>query len=223
MLARWFSSYLNQQISPAEFISIAEDFGLIEEIGEQIARQAIMDIKQLNNKFKSNFGIAINRSVREFNGNQVGVTKLEQLVEEYQLPLQWLTVEITESIFVDNHIEQASLLQYWRDIGASTAIDDFGTGYSSLSYLTNFPIDIVKIDQSFIKNLNLNNHKVVDAIIGLSHSLGLTNIAEGVETREQLTILSALKCDMVQGYFISKPLIYNDLIDFINSYKPIST
>lgn len=116
----------------------------------------------------------------------------------------------------DNYTEQAKKLNYWRDIGASTAIDDFGTGYSSLSYLTQYPIDLVKIDQSFINNLNPKNIKIIDAIISLSHSLGLKTIAEGIETLEQYNLLKSLGSDMGQGYYISKPLTYDDLCLFLN-------
>lgn len=217
VLARWYSSKLQEQVSPAEFIAVAEDFGFIEELGEQIARQAIQDIIAINKRYQKDYGIAINRSVKEFKGNKLGVIKLEQLVTEYDLPAHWLTVEITESLLADNYTNQSQLLQNWRKLGAKTAIDDFGTGYSSLSYLTEFPIDIVKIDQSFIRKLSTENKKVVDAIIGLSHNLGLKNIAEGVETPEQLEVLKSLGCDMIQGFFISKPLIYKDLINFIES------
>ncbi|WP_048690195.1 EAL domain-containing protein [Catenovulum maritimum] len=216
VLARWYSSILDEQISPIEFIGIAEDFGLIEEVGEQIATMALRDIKVINAHYLQDFSIAINRSVREFSGSKQNIKKLEVLVEESGIPANWLTVEITESLLSDNHTEQAKKLNYWRDIGASTAIDDFGTGYSSLSYLTQYPIDLVKIDQSFINNLNPKNIKIIDAIISLSHSLGLKTIAEGIETLEQYNLLKSLGSDMGQGYYISKPLIYDDLCLFLN-------
>lgn len=219
VLARWHSSKLNKNISPAEFIPIAEEYGLIEKLGAQIAEHGLQDIIEINKIFSETYGITINRSVKEFNLQSGKAKSLESLIEQYQVPLDWLTIEITESMLIDEHTKQEYQLGKWKALGAKIAIDDFGTGYSSLSYLTKFPIDIVKIDQSFVRKIDESDaHKhLIEGIINLSKSLKLTTIVEGVETQEQLEFVQICGADFIQGYYFSKPQTKVSLIQFISA------
>jgi len=194
-------------ISPGEFIPILEETGLIVPAGEWVMRTACAQNKQWQDAGLPPVVIAVNLSVIQF--RQPGLAQtVRNILQETGLAPQYLELEITENIAM--HAEEGSIaiLEELRDIGIQIAIDDFGTGYSSLSYLKRFPIDKLKIDQSFVRDLQNgpSDIGIVLAIIGMGHSLKLKVIAEGVETQEQSDILKLNGCDEVQGYFYGKPM-----------------
>jgi len=197
-------------IPPGTFIPIAEETGLIIPIGEWALNVACKQNKIWQERgFKT--VVSVNLSAIQFNQPNL-VDTIETVLQETGLEPQYLEVEITESMTAD--IENSILmLQRLKKVGVRISIDDFGTGFSSLSYLKNFPVDILKIDQSFVRNLhnNPNDETIVKTIISLAHNLNLKVVAEGIETNAQLVFLQNHLCDEGQGYFLSKPLIANDL------------
>ncbi|MES2580377.1 MAG: EAL domain-containing protein, partial [Pseudomonadota bacterium] len=203
-LIRWHHPTLGL-ISPAQFIPVAEDTGIIYEIGEWVFNEAIQQVKQWRESLHSDFQISINKSPVQFKTpNSTWVESMEKM----GLPGSSLVVEITEGSLLDATDNVASNLLKFRDAGIQVAIDDFGTGYSSLSYLKKYDIDYIKIDQSFVKNMTANSSDLglCEAIILMAHKLGMQVIAEGVETQGQYDLLAAAGCDYAQGYLFSKPV-----------------
>ena len=191
-------------ISPAEFIPLAEDTGLIVQIGEWVVREACRAAAC----WPESMSVAVNISPKQFAAPGLASTIMQALTNS-GLPPSRLELEITESIFIADVEKTLSTLHTLRDLGVRIALDDFGTGYSSLSYLRSFPFDKVKIDQSFVRDLNdkgNNAHAVIRAITTLADALGMETLAEGVESSEQFDILRAEGCRYVQGYLVSKPL-----------------
>lgn len=194
-------------VSPAEFIPLAEETGLINSIGEFVLRVACNQAQAWMRSGIPNLRMAVNLS-----GNQLQqggfVDLVRDVLAETGLDPRYLTLEITEGVLMEHARETVSQLHQLSDIGVNIAIDDFGTGYSSLSYLNRFPVDTLKIDQSFIRNMteSSNDAAIVTGIIALAHSLCLKVIAEGVETAEQLELLGRVNCDYIQGYYLSEPL-----------------
>ncbi len=202
-LIRWHHPHLGL-INPNEFIPIAEDTGLIYELGEWVFREAILQVQKWRQSLHPDFQISINKSPVQF--KNPSLTWIHNL-EEIGLPGGSIAVEITEGSLLDASDGVASKLLKFRDAGIQVAIDDFGTGYSSLSYLKKYDIDYIKIDQSFVKNMTANSSDMglCEAIILMAHKLDMQVIAEGVETQEQYKLLAEAGCDFAQGYFISKP------------------
>jgi diguanylate cyclase (GGDEF)-like protein/PAS domain S-box-containing protein len=207
-LLRW--QHEGQNIPPDQFIPVAEDTGLIIAIGDWVIDRAIAQILEWRHLYGDIPPIAINLSPRQFWRPALSHLVLDKL-RAAGLPASALEVEVTESVLL--HAEAGSLeeLQNFRESGVRIALDDFGTGYSSLSYLRRLPINILKIDRSFIIDLtspteSATSQALVRAIIAMAHSLSLKVIAEGVETPEQLACLKELDCDVIQGYLISRPL-----------------
>lgn len=191
-------------ISPASFISIAEETGLIVQIGQWVLETACAQAKAWQREGFPPLRMNINVSIRQFN-HPAFVSQVVDVVEKTKLQPEYVNLEITESMTSD--IQHCQLvLQQLRDIGINISIDDFGTGYSSLSYLSKLPITHLKIDQAFIQELTTSNQAIVKTIIDLAKNLNLSVTAEGVETKEQHTFLQELQCDEVQGYFYSKPV-----------------
>ncbi len=203
-------------IPPDLFIPIAEDFGLIRRIGSFVTTRACSDIMHLEAQTGFAIGLAINKSTPEFtHTNEKGNDWVDFLIRS---PLaERLTVEITESLLMDKNQQVKSVLKQLKAAGITIAIDDFGTGYSSLSYLKRFPVDIVKIDRTFIRDIadDPNDKALVEAILAMTASLQLAVVAEGVETEQHETILKHNRCDFAQGYYYSKPLPINELIHLI--------
>jgi diguanylate cyclase (GGDEF)-like protein/PAS domain S-box-containing protein len=216
-LARWQHPERGL-VSPAEFIPIAEETGLIVPLGQWILREACSQLRRWQQQFanSSDLKISVNLS-----GKQLKETNLAEeirlILHETQLPGSALKLEITETLLMDNAQAAAKILSQLQAMGINLCIDDFGTGYSSLSYLHRFPLNTLKIDRSFVRNLdsktmagegqNLqSNLEIVQAIVTLAHTLGMDAIAEGIETLEQLEQLKALGCEYGQGYFFAKPL-----------------
>jgi diguanylate cyclase (GGDEF)-like protein/PAS domain S-box-containing protein len=195
-------------VSPGEFIPVAEESGLIVPMGAWILHTACAQAKAWQDQGFSSLAMAVNLSSRQFaHGNLLELVKTT--LQETGLSPHYLELEITESILMDGSDSAVlTTLREFKQMGVMLALDDFGTGYSSLSYLKRFPIDKLKIDQSFVRGLpgNLEDASIVLAIIAMAHSLQLTVIAEGVETKEQLDHLYSHNCDQMQGYFFSRPL-----------------
>jgi diguanylate cyclase (GGDEF)-like protein len=197
-------------ISPGKFIPLAEQNGLIVPLGQWMIQEACQQVKTWQNLGKS-LRIAVNLSSRQFSQAELSQQLLKTL-EVTDLAPQDLEVELTESLLVANPEAAVEIMHRLKTIGIKVAIDDFGTGYSSLSYLEQFPFDVLKIDQSFIRNIDQNakNATITKAIIQMAHQLSLKVVAEGVETQTELSFLAENKCDIVQGYFFSRPLPAKD-------------
>ena len=194
-------------VSPAEFIPLAEDTGLILPISEWVLRTACAQNKAWQDAGFEPLCVAVNFSARQF--EQSNLSELvAQVICETGLNPGCLELELTESAVMKNAQLSAGILHELRGMGVCISIDDFGTGYSSLSYLRRFPINKLKIDQSFVREIMINESdgEIVRAMIALAHSLKLKVVAEGVETKEQAAFLHILRCDEMQGYLFSKPL-----------------
>ena len=194
-------------VSPMKFIPLAEETGLIKPIEEWVLQQACVQNKEWQDKGYTPITMSVNMSSRRFNTSEI-VDKVEKTLQKVGLSPRFLELEITESQLMYDAEQEIATLKALRGIGIKLSIDDFGTGYSSLSYLAKFPIDYIKIDRSFIKDLEDNklNETIVSAIITLAQRLGLQVVAEGVETKEQLEFLRGEQCEKYQGYFCSPPL-----------------
>lgn len=217
-LLRWQHPELGN-ISPATFIPIAEETGLIIQIGEWVLREAITQHINWLQQGLPALRMAINISAVQFQCDGF-LTLIKQLLAEYDINPGFIELELTESV-VMHHAEKAiNLLSELRALGLKLAIDDFGTGYSSLNYLRKFPIDRIKIDQSFIRGIKNTptNEAIVKAIIALSESLGLETLAEGVENLEELECITAHKCMEAQGYHFAKALTADDLVSWFQAH-----
>jgi EAL domain-containing protein (putative c-di-GMP-specific phosphodiesterase class I) len=212
-------------VSPAEFIPIAESTGLINEIGNWVFFEAIEQAKLWRQSINPDFQISINKSPIQFqhiakNEGENGLN-WPQYLQAHDIEGSSIAVEITEGFLLENSEALHHHLLEFRDAGIQVALDDFGTGYSSLSYLKKFDIDYLKIDQSFVQNLEAESDDMAlcQAIIVMAHKLNLKVIAEGIETQEQLNLLKASGCDFGQGYFLSKPLTADRFEQFIANKK----
>ncbi|MBD2314339.1 EAL domain-containing protein [Desertifilum sp. FACHB-1129] len=205
-LLRWNSRELGA-ISPAKFIPIAEANGLIVPIGEWVLRTACTQHRLWQQAGLPPLRMAVNLSARQLAQPNL-VERITSILEETQIQPQDLELEVTESLMMDNVQQSILKLQQFREMGIKLALDDFGTGYSSLNYLRSFPIDTLKIDRSFIRDVvsNAHNAAVTNAIITLAKSLRLNITAEGVETAEQCEYIKAQGCHEIQGYYFSPPL-----------------
>ncbi|MBF0444557.1 MAG: EAL domain-containing protein, partial [Magnetococcales bacterium] len=207
-------------IPPNDFIPIAEETGLIIPLGEWILKTACQQTKDWLEQGYTPLKVAVNLSARQF--RQEGLVDLVQSVlNEVGLPPEMLELEITESMVMDDVDEAINVLQQLRSLGVSIAVDDFGTGYSSLSYLRRFPIHILKIDQSFVRDLTSDSKDaaIIESIVSLAKGLDLLVVAEGVESREQQVFLDSVGCDEIQGYFYSKPLPTQEFTKFLAAQK----
>lgn len=205
-------------VSPAEFIPLAEETGMISEIGDWAFRQASLDSSLIRESLVPDFQISVNVSPLQFRNGGMVVTWLDFLQTNNLCPAG-VCFEITEGILLDADDHKAKdLLTTFRKEGAQISIDDFGTGYSSLSYLKKLDIDYVKIDQSFVRNLSADSEDMAlcEAIIVMSHKLGFKVIAEGIETKEQMLLLKNAGCDFGQGYYFARPALLENLEDFLH-------
>jgi EAL domain-containing protein (putative c-di-GMP-specific phosphodiesterase class I) len=192
---------------PDQFIPLAEESGLIDSIGEWVIREACRQAKAWQQETFQPLRIAVNVAASQFRqGNLLEV--IRSALADADLEARYLELELTESAVMTNPEESAGILENLSRMGVVVSVDDFGTGYSSMSYLRRFPIDKLKIDRGFIKELitRADDASIVQAIISLAHSLRLKVIAEGVETPEQLLLLQEMGCDQYQGYHFSPPL-----------------
>ncbi|NNU94278.1 EAL domain-containing protein [Geobacillus sp. NFOSA3] len=206
-------------ISPGMFIPLAEESGLITPISDWIMMQACEHLKQLQLRFPY-IKMSINISPIYF--QQIDfIEKLQKTIESVNVNPRSIELELTESAVMPHAEKSVERLTMLKTMGISIAIDDFGTGFSSLSYLHRFPIDILKIDRSFIKQLSRYREEsaIVNAIIMMAHSLQIRVVAEGVETKKQYQILEKQSCDFVQGYYVSKPLSISELYEFLDMWN----
>lgn len=205
-LIRWFHPERGI-VSSLDFIPVAEDSGLIVPIGEWVLRTACRQTQEWNEKFGLNLRVGVNLSGRQFSQSDL-VEVVADALKRSKLPNNCLDLEVTESTAMDDIDGCIATLQQLKAMGIHTSMDDFGTGYSSLSYLQQMPLQTLKIDRAFVKDIRGQgeNGEIARAIIAMSHSLGMNVIAEGVETEEQLVFLREQQCDIIQGFYISKPL-----------------
>jgi diguanylate cyclase (GGDEF)-like protein len=203
-------------IMPGRFIDIAEETGLIQQIGEWVFWAACRQLGVLRAAGVSGVKMSINVSASQMHGD-VLQNMIRHAVDEVGLQPSELAFEITESAAMQQPDETVRILDILHDMGVQLAIDDFGTGYSSLTYLRMFPIDYLKLDQSFVNEIgqSAEGATICDATIGLAHNLGMKIVAEGVETHEQLDYLVARGCDEIQGYYFSRPLAADQIVSFI--------
>lgn len=207
-------------ISPADFISLAEDTGLIYAIDHLVLEEACMQVNRWQAIYNTNntdqLTLNINISGKHF-GQAMLPGQISRALEESGLPSSALNVEITESALMDNPSVAEDILKQLKNLGTSICIDDFGTGYSSLSYLQRFPIDVVKVDRSFINDVegDIDSQAIVRTVFSLGNSLGLKIVAEGVETPEQLAFLESEGCRYVQGFLFYKPMSAAEVDDIL--------
>jgi diguanylate cyclase (GGDEF)-like protein/PAS domain S-box-containing protein len=221
-LLRW-SHPIRGALSPAQFIPIAEDCGVILPIGNWVLRQACQQAQAWKDAGIRNLTMAVNVSAMEF-GDERFLEGLLGILAETQLDPKSLELELTESVLMKRVESTAAILQTLRKNGVQVAIDDFGTGYSSLSYLRKFPIDALKIDQSFVRQISTGGDDavIVTAVISMARSLKLRVVAEGVETQAELQFLRAHRCDEAQGYYFSKPVPAEDLVRLLERGRSIA-
>ena len=216
-LLRWQHPELGMMF-PADFIPMLEETGLIIPAGEWVIRTACAQIRAWQKAGIRPVPVAVNLSARQFQASELGAT-IARILEEEGIEHHLLELEITESCIVNNTEEAARTLEFLNSLGVRVAIDDFGTGYSSLSYLKRFPLDALKIDSSFVRDITTDpdDAAITKAIITMAHSLELAVIAEGVETEQQLNFLNANGCDEIQGYYFSRALSAADCTEWLAS------
>ena len=205
-LMRWSHPELGE-ISPAEFIPVAEETSLIVGLGDWVFQQSLKQVKQWQ-RFNPNFQISVNKSPVQIHKTHENIESWHYQIRKAKLARNSIVVEITEGLLLENNTFVNEKLLEFRDADIQVALDDFGTGYSSLSYLQKFDIDYIKIDQSFVRNLGvtLSSNALCEAIVVMAHKLGMQVIAEGIETEVQLDTLQKMGCDFGQGYLFSKPV-----------------
>ncbi len=205
-------------VSPDEFVPVAEETGLIVPVGEWVLRQACEDALRWSRSGVEDVNVAVNLSARQFRQGDLLKT-VDNIFCELSFDPNRLELEITESLLMDDTEASEVALYDLKAFGLSIYLDDFGTGYSSLAYLKKFPIDGLKIDRSFIRDIpgDVDDEAITRAIVALSQALRLKVVAEGVETRAQLDFLNLEGCDEVQGYLFSKPLTYDRLVEWIRA------
>ncbi|KKL76526.1 hypothetical protein LCGC14_2044020, partial [marine sediment metagenome] len=194
-------------VLPAEFIPVAEETGLIVPLGEWVLRTACAQNRTWQEAGFPPLRVAVNLSARQFQQRNL-IETVAQVLKETGLDAHWLQLEITEGVAMQDADLTIAVLRGLRAMGVQISIDDFGTGYSSLSYLKRFPIDVVKIDRSFVRDITVDESDaaIATAVIAIAHNLKLKVIAEGVETEEQLAFLKGRRCDEMQGYLFSRPV-----------------
>ncbi len=218
-LIRWQHPELGL-VPPNQFIPVAEENGLIINIGKWVIKTACEQNIAWQKQGLSAVKIAVNLSGRQFQDRHL-VTTISQILEETKLDPCYLEIEITESAALEDMGFAIAVLQALKKMGVHISMDDFGTGYSSLWSLKRLPLDKLKIDQSFIKDMmnNLNDVAIIKAVIAMGHGLKLQVIAEGIETAEQLAFLKSINCDAIQGYFFSRPLPPEEATKLLLNWK----
>jgi len=206
-------------ISPASFIPVSEETGQIVEIGEVVLRKACLDVKRWIDQGLFHGRVAVNLSVKQFMLPYL-CEQIDDVLQQTELPSYHLELEITEGTVMQSPKMAIDTMKKLRARGIHLAMDDFGTGYSSLAYLKQFPLNTLKIDKAFIDDMNTaRGRNMVDTIVTIAHNLSLTVVAEGVEYAEQLQQLKQLRCEIIQGYYYSKPLSAADFTQFLKDQK----
>ncbi len=222
-LVRWQDPELGL-VPPEEFIRIAEETQLIVPLGAWVLRTAISQMKAWHDAGHALLRVAVNLSPRQFQDREL-IATVERVLAETGFPAPFLDLEITESTAMQNAELSLSILNRLKEMGIRISIDDFGTGYSSLSYLKRFPIDTVKIDQDFVRDLTSDDAAIISAVISMARALNLRVIAEGVETEEQLAFLRREQCAEMQGFLYSQPLAAAEFEQALRAARqtPVST
>lgn len=205
-LIRWYDDELGW-VSPGEFIPLAETEGLMPDIHRLVLRHVFGDVRKLQALHDEPIRIAINISASQFNDGDF-VRDIKALLSVFDVSGSSIDIEITESLLIENIEHTVAIMSELQQLGFTFSLDDFGTGYASLGYLQRLPLNRLKIDQSFVQKVsdNSNNIAIVKTIVALSKSLEMNVLAEGIETKEQLDILTALGCHQYQGYYFEKPM-----------------
>lgn len=213
-LIRWHNASLGHVV-PDEFIPLAEQIGLIVPIGEFVIKQAMHFLRDWEKNHQSKFSMAVNISPRQFRDEGL-FTFIRDQLSRMSLSPEQLELEITEGVLMNGQGYIKKALNKIKQLGIKLSMDDFGTGYSSLGYLRNFSFDVLKIDRSFVQGITSNkaDYDLVKATIAMAHSLGLSVVAEGVETKDQLLMIQGLGCQVVQGFYYSKPLSAQNLLEY---------
>jgi EAL domain-containing protein (putative c-di-GMP-specific phosphodiesterase class I) len=216
-LLRWHHPKLGV-IAPSTFIPLAEDTGLIVAIGEWALKQSCIQAKAICDELGMDLSVSVNLSPRQFEQHNL-LEVIDEALEDSGLPARNLQLELTENTLMINSASNLEKLQLIRQLGARVAIDDFGTGFCSFSYLLQYPVDRLKIDQSFVMKAvtEPNAATVVRTIVAMSHHLGIKVIAEGVETPDHLRFLAERQCDEAQGYYFSRPVAAAGFAAAVNS------
>ncbi|HEU0276828.1 MAG TPA: EAL domain-containing protein [Rhodanobacteraceae bacterium] len=222
-LLRWRSPELGD-VSPSVFIPLAEETGQIHDLSSYVFATACADLRRFRAAGHTHLTMAINLSAAQLNRPDLTLHICDMLAEHDVIPSQ-VELELTESMVMANAEQSVKLLGELKSIGARLAIDDFGTGYSSLAYLKRLPIDTLKIDQTFVRDITTDpdDAAITSTIITMAHSLQLRVVAEGVETPEQLAFLRTQHCDIIQGYWLSRPLAADACLDFLNRHATLRT
>jgi diguanylate cyclase (GGDEF)-like protein/PAS domain S-box-containing protein len=225
VLLRWLHPRLGL-LAPDRFISLAEKTGLIVPLGDWVLRTACLQAAQWREEGWLNVPISVNLSARQFQNRDLTVSVTEVL-RQSRLQSDLLTLELTETALMEHGVATVDTLQALKNLGVRLSLDDFGTGYSALAYLRQFPLDILKIDRTFVKGLGTENtdRTIVKVLIELAHALNLRVVAEGVETAAQREHLRKLNCDTVQGFLISRPMPASNVAEFVRTFadRPIQT
>ena len=203
-------------VPPVQFIPLAEETSLISHIGTVVLKKTCIQIKEWEKQGLGHIKVSVNVVAQQIQRGSL-VEEIDQLIETYNINPSSLVLEITESSLMDDTNIARDVLQQLKDRNITIALDDFGTGYSSLSYLGHYPIDVLKIDRSFVMKIGLHHHQeaIVRAILAMGHSLNMLVVAEGVETAQQAEFLTEEGCDLLQGYLMSKPLCVEDATEFL--------
>ena len=215
-LLRWLPN--QNMVSPARFIPVLEETGLIVDVGEWVLDEACKTVKAIHSSGFDTFRIAVNLSARQLRQADLPQT-ISSILGKHEIDARFIEIELTESTLIDERISKTNL-EKLEQLGVNLAIDDFGTGYSSLSYLKRYEVDILKIDQHFIADINVDkdDDAVTSAIVALSHKLDMQTVAEGIETLEQLDFLKRTQCDIGQGFLIGRPMPLRQLLQWLDDH-----
>jgi EAL domain-containing protein (putative c-di-GMP-specific phosphodiesterase class I) len=203
-------------VPPGDFIPLAEETGVIVAIGSWVAHQACADLARLRQLGNPGLRMAVNISPRQFTSDGL-VESVREALDDAGLEGSALELEITESVLLNSVKRTEEILSTLRGFGVSLAIDDFGTGYSSLSYLAHLPVQTIKVDRSFVRQIEDGNRgaSLTAAIVSMARGLGLDVVAEGVETAKQHAHLIGLGCDLLQGFRFAMPMAYEELLPWL--------
>lgn len=218
-LLRWHHPQMGV-ISPADFIPLAEDTGLIVSIGEWVLRSVCAQNLEWNRMLPAPVRVAVNLSARQFMEPDL-LEQLDRALKDSGIKSEEVELEITESVAMSSVEESIATMGAMRMRGLNLSIDDFGTGYSSLSYLKRFPIDCLKIDKSFVSNIetDINDAAIVSSIVALAKAMDLRVVAEGIENTNQLKYLQQIGCDEAQGFLLARPMPAENFAEFVTQWK----
>jgi EAL domain-containing protein (putative c-di-GMP-specific phosphodiesterase class I) len=222
-LLRWNHPQLGS-VPPLEFISIAEERGFIEAIGQWVLQQACRQTRSVIDKFGRSLRVSVNLSARQLKSHHL-LKQVQAALTAADLPPHLLELELTESALIEDMETSVGIFKELKQLGVLLSVDDFGTGYSGLAYLRRFALDTLKLDRSFVSQEadGISNFKFIKAFVDLAHTLNLSVVAEGVETKETLQMLRETACDEAQGYLLAKPLSFAEFDLFLSRLPALET